>query len=83
MWAGEEVLFARSVPRTKEGVAALVELINPAVVKICGDATEALDQLVARERGPGDKAIILLSLLKVRPWKGVASGEEDRKAGMA
>jgi hypothetical protein len=47
------------------------------VVKICGDATEALDQLVARERGPGDKAIILLSLLKVRSWKGVKrpSGE--------
>lgn len=63
---GEEILFGRALPRCRESVAALVELVNPAVTKLCSDATETLDQLVGKERGKGDKAIILLTLLKVR-----------------
>lgn len=57
--------MTRALPKIKESSDAYMDLVNPPVVKLCTDAAEALEQIISKERSPGDKAVILLSLLQV------------------
>jgi len=64
------MVMARALPKNKESNAVYVEIVTPATAKLCSDASEALEEVMAKDRSKGEKAIVLLALLQVRRRQG-------------